>query len=689
MPPRPKRAAAVASASASVSTPTLPAALPLDGCVVAFRGSFPGQKQADLSEKATRLGARVPKSLTKDATHLITTQSDFDEPSSKVYNAKERGIHIVSIDWMLHSEQSNSRQQETLYSFDNTATVINGGSQPAVTSTPPSPIASKKRQASPTIIDSSPEAKPQQKKTKLSAVAKDGKAPVLGQEQIAKSLDVQVPVDEGCPLTGYEVHIDEDCVIWDAALNQTNAGNNNNKFYRIQILVNSAKQYQTWTRWGRVGERGQSGILGDGSLLDAKAYFEKKFKDKTGLTWENRTGDPKPKKYVFLEKCYQPDSDDDDAKPVDEANDKGVETARKPPTCTLDLEVQKLMELIFNQKYFAAAMTDLNYDVDKLPLGRLSKATIMRGFQALKDLSERLDSPAGQYSIADLSNLYYSLIPHNFGRNRPPVISNKATVKREIELLENLADMKEAANILKEEIGGRGDLHPLDRHYLGLGLEEMTPLDPKSMEFALLGDYLMNTRGHTHYANYSIETIFRIERHGEKERFIANKQSDRRLLWHGSRATNFGGILSQGLRIAPPEAPATGYMFGKGVYLADMSSKSANYCYSGISDGTALLLLCEADLGAPMLELTGSDYNAGEHAKAKGLSSTWGKGTTGPSAWKDASCVHPSLAGIKMPDTSQGPPGPTGVQDAHLLYNEYICYDVSQIRLRYLLRVKM
>ena len=32
------------------------------------------------------------------------------------------------------------------------------------------------------------------------------------------------------------------------------------------------------------------------------------------------------------------------------------------------------------------------------------------------------------------------------------------------------------------------------------------------------------------------------------------------LLWHGSRLTNWCGILSQGLRIAPPEAPVTGYM---------------------------------------------------------------------------------------------------------------------------------
>ncbi|KAJ0024801.1 hypothetical protein Pint_07069 [Pistacia integerrima] len=37
----------------------------------------------------------------------------------------------------------------------------------------------------------------------------------------------------------------------------------------------------------------------------------------------------------------------------------------------------------------------------------------------------------------------------------------------------------------------------------------------------------------------------------------------RMLLWHGSWLTNFVGILSQGPRIAHPEAPATGYM----VYL--------------------------------------------------------------------------------------------------------------------------
>ena len=163
---------------------------------------------------------------------------------------------------------------------------------------------------------------------------------------------------------------------------------------------------------------------------------------------------------------------------------------------------------------------------------------------------------------------------------------------------------------------------------------------------------------------------------------------NRRLLWHGSRSTNFGGILSQGLRIAPPEAPVNGYMFGKGVYFADISSKSAGYCASYASRNTGLMLLCEVQLGDPMQELVHSSYTAGDDAKANGKLATLGMGSTTPKGWKDAACVHPSLQGVSMPDVS------FGLETDHntprsLLYNEYIVYDVAQIRQRYLLKVKM
>lgn len=472
---------------------------------------------------------------------------------------------------------------------------------------------------------------------------------------------------------------------------QTNAKDNVNKFYRIQVLVGPNNDCKTWTRWGRVGEVGQSMVLGDGSLANAKKHFEKKFKDKSGLLWTERMESPKPGKYVFIERSYEPESDDEN-KPLKSRVDE-----RKPPPCTLDPAVQDLMQLIFNQKYFAATMSDMNYDDKKMPLGKLSQATILRGFGVLKSLSAMIEdsgSAPGSTSVDSLSDMFYSIIPHRFGNRtiRPPVINNMAMVKQEIELLETLADMKSASDIMKPEIDELNRVHPLDRQFRGLGMDEMMPLDPKGNEYQLLETYLMTTRGQTHVANYNVETIFRIERHGERGRFdesvFAGPTRDRRLLWHGSRATNFGGILSQGLRIAPPEAPATGYMFGKGIYLADMSSKSANYCCPYISDGTALLLLCEAELGKPMRELTSHDYNAAENAKNDGCWSTFGKGQTGPSLWTDASCLHPSLKGVKMPATDRTPPGPTGVCST-LYYNEYICYDVSQVRLRYLFRVKM
>ena len=155
-----------------------------------------------------------------------------------------------------------------------------------------------------------------------------------------------------------------------------------------------------------------------------------------------------------------------------------------------------------------------------------------------------------------------------------------------------------------------------------------------------------------------VEEIFRIERNGEFDRFnkspYAKLKGDRRLLWHGSRCTNFGGILSQGLRIAPPEAPVNGYMFGKGVYLADISSKSAGYCQYQTSGGIGLLLLCEAELGKPILELTNAEYTAGELAKEKGCYATWGKGMTGPVGWKDAESVNKNLKGVMMVSPEQG-----------------------------------
>ncbi|KAL2068412.1 hypothetical protein VTL71DRAFT_16510 [Oculimacula yallundae] len=680
---------------------------PLQGCIIALSGTFPGRSQTVIEDDLIiTLGGILAKSVTADTTHLVTSDKDFAKPSAKVTKAKSLGIHIVSMSWLEDCLEQATKLDETNYTL--------GGQAPpaasATTLTPPptngkgKAKATKKRTAAAAVVDDEDDeedVKPQTKKVTKPAGAVDtnGEASQAteGKTNVATLSYLKIPVDEHCSLANYQVYIDADKVIYDASLNQTNSGANNNKFYLIQLLHNNG-DYKTWTRWGRVGVKGQSSLLGNGTLSDALKNFDKKFKEKSGLSWEDRAGKPKAGKYTYIERSYTEDSDEEDTEPKVKAESEEKEAA---PESKLPVAVQDLMELIFNAQYFAATMAHLNYDVNKMPLGKLAKSTIVNGYQALKNISDLINDPSlaqseygtnYQSALEMQSNSFYSYIPHVFGMNRPPIINNQDMLNREVELLDSLSDMKDTANLMKKETKDAEKINALDKQFRGLGMEEMTPLKRDSTEFTELKKYLVETRGATHTANYHVDQIFRIERQGEKDRFdsspFAGPPRDRRLLWHGSRTTNFGGILSQGLRIAPPEAPVSGYMFGKGIYLADMSSKSANYCCSHISNGHVLLLLCEAELGDPKQELTDASYTAGEDAKAKGMFSTWGMGMTGPKVWKDAEAIHPSLKGVQIPDVSS-PPGHTGVPNAYLMYNEYITYDVSQVRLRYLLRVRM
>ncbi|RBR06655.1 uncharacterized protein FIESC28_10970 [Fusarium coffeatum] len=745
--------------SAAASAP--PADPPLDGCAIAVSGKFEeiGHSHSSLEALIRKHGGSFTRSVTKATTHVVSTDDDFNQQSNKVTAAHAKGLPILNPSWLIDTDSKGTKQNPDDYSWSSSTNGAAKGTAKATTNgtsskrSPPAaddedeedsqPRAKRARSASVAPTKSKPkatkkgakaqadveeeseeDAKPKSK-AKAKAPAKKatkGKAAVkaepesedeveenlkeekqVAEGQFIKKKDAAIPLDEYCTLPTYQVYVDPGSgLIYDASLNQTNAGNNNNKFYRIQVLKDpKSATFKTWTRWGRVGEMGQKAVLGNGSLDDAVKVFQKKFKDKSGLSWDNRGDNPKPGKYAFVERSYDDSDDesDDDAGAVKKEN--GDEDDVPEPECKLEKPVKELMELIFNQQYFQQAMTSLNYDANKLPLGKLSKATITRGFQQLKDLAALFDDPSLAQSkhgkslgaiTQELSNMFYSLIPHAFGRQRPPVINTETMLKKEIELLESLSDMKEAVEIMKSDRKTRDTVHPLDRQFAGLGMEEMTPLEHDSNEFSYLQNYLHGSKGATHHVNYTVKDIFRIERQGECKRFDESEfskiSSDRRLLWHGSRTTNYGGILSQGLRIAPPEAPVSGYMFGKGIYLADMSSKSANYCCSYNSGGEALLLLCEAELGDPIQKLNDSSYEAGETAKKQGMHSTWGQGQTGPSKWIDAGAAHESLKGIKMPDP-EIKPGNTNIPGAWLQYNEYICYDVAQVKLRYLLRVKM
>ena len=429
-------------------------------------------------------------------------------------------------------------------------------------------------------------------------------------------------------------------------------------------------------------------------LESALKEYNKKFKDKSGLTWDERGEEPKKGKYTFLEKNYE--DDDDDAGPVkkeEDDDDQSIQTSSSLPMPT-----QRLIELIFNENHFNSVLENIGYNQEKLPLGKLGKSTIEKGFGHLKELSSLIRHPSlaqNKYSISqaeaieDFTNRYYSTIPHIFGRNRPPMINTSDRLQQEVAMLDTLTDMEVANSIMKttdSKAKDSGSISQIDKRFEQLNLNECSPLDHKSEEYQGLKNYLINTAGHTHNIRYRLQDIWRIERQGEVDRFSKSeyssiKDKNRRLLWHGSRTTNYGGILSQGLRIAPPEAPVNGYAFGKGVYLADISTKSANYCMSSVSGNHGLLLLCEAELGNPMYELLGGDSMAQEKSKEAGAIATHGVGRTVPQGWVDAGdVISKHLEGVLMPDPTKEPSDQKHHPSAYLQYNEYIVYNVAQIQ---------
>lgn len=65
-----------------------------------------------------------------------------------------------------------------------------------------------------------------------------------------------------------------------------------------------------------------------------------------------------------------------------DANEKArqEETKGEYEQSKLDGQVQELIEFIFDHKLMEASVVNMNYDVKKMPLGELSKETILKAY---------------------------------------------------------------------------------------------------------------------------------------------------------------------------------------------------------------------------------------------------------------------------------------------------------------------
>jgi poly [ADP-ribose] polymerase len=485
-------------------------------------------------------------------------------------------------------------------------------------------------------------------------------------------------VDEHCPHSKNGKVVDD----WDAMLNQTNIGANNNKFYVIQ-LVQAGGKYYAWTRWGRVGEVGQSALLGDGSLDDAKKSFKAKFRDKTSNAWEDRAKFvAKAGKYTLIEiersaaAAAKAAEVEEKLKAIDKEAAKLQPKPRGVAPCKLHASLVNLMSLIFDHDMFRGAMASFDIDVKKMPLGQLTKGQVQKGYEVLEELETAIDKRKAKL-ITELSSRFYTLIPHAFGRRVPPPIDATDLLQKKFDMLNVLNDIEIALGLQKKGKEETGEMelmpHPADEHYRTLKAD-LEWVDPTTREFNILKTYMEMTGGH-----YKLNLVdaFRVDRKGERDRFTTHGDIvERKLLWHGTNVAVVAAIIGSGLRIMPH----SGGRVGKGIYLASENGKSAGYV--GWAGKTGVMFLAEAALGR---EHTITRDNGSLRCAPKGCDCIVARGHTEPDPEHDIvwefegkKVVIPQGKPIRQPQYS----GSSFTQSEYLLYKE------SQARLRYVLRVQ-
>jgi len=165
-----------------------------------------------------------------------------------------------------------------------------------------------------------------------------------------------------------------------------------------------------------------------------------------------------------------------------------------------------------------------------------------------------------------------------------------------IELIRLLRDLTITKQILLGARYRQSSMNPIDYAYSALQVG-IKALKTDSMEHKCLLRYIDNTCTD---GDVVIRNIYTLD-DGKEACDIPNK----RLLFHGSRNENIVGILKHGLLIAPPEAPHSGFAFGKGVYFADQFQKA--YGYTSGSQSRSFVFVAEVALGESYLP-TGCEY---------------------------------------------------------------------------------
>lgn len=422
-------------------------------------------------------------------------------------------------------------------------------------------------------------------------------------------------------------------------LNKTDLVENSNKFFSLELQESRQGTFRVLTNYGRVGHAGVMDGRYFKTQYDAEAEYDRILRSKTS-----------PKKGYVKVAVAKAAVGSEVARQkvlVTDLPKNAKVTSKVLSSSKLHKEIQTFVAQVYED---ATEKLTQSYNVTisdqgvQTPLGALSQGQLDLGKTILKDIRKYLQdtpTPKQKSILIQLTGKYFSNIPRILPHRPDPEEVAILDVKK--------ADAEEELLLLMQDVFDlKGEVtSDIDHKYEALKTQ-IGFLDPLSSEYQRIVSYVKKSESRHHDITVKINRIFQLDLQADSPRFNPSTISPVRELFHGTRNSNILGISTKGLMVAPKNVPSTGYMFGKGIYFADQSTKSTQYSvgrYTGGNGGkdNAFLFLADVAVGR-MKEYQNSHYQ-----------------DTAP----------------------QGYHSVKGVAGSSLLHNEYIVYNVNQARIRF------
>jgi poly [ADP-ribose] polymerase len=517
---------------------------------------------------------------------------------------------------------------------------------------------------------------------------------------------LRTPPEEGSAVLrvhrGYEqtgrtrfakIVVDDDGVtVYNANFTQTDLKTGVNRFYVVQLLQLSApfSGYEIFCHWGRIGSKWEEEYFSKlrdsfqtysfANKSEAIADFKKWFGKKTGNDWEQRHDfRTRPGLYGFVE--------------LSGVVNGGAQQEERGRSSTqpssLDGRVAQLVKLLFDEDTILHSMRTADINLEEMPLGQVTLERVEQAKTVLARVSDLLsERPSSSVTTTQevriwesrleaASTEYFRTIPST----NASLLDDSAKVFARLQVLDMLADIALAQRMSSKS-----------KSVDDLAAElkcSITALPSSDMTFKSILESLKNTSepavdkgrlcGFVGNSSVELLEIFELDRMGEREAFAKHSdKSERQLLWHGTNIATAAAIVSSGLRIM-----GSGGRVGRGIYLADEANKSGHYVRTS-QDGTGVMFLAEAALGKQFNVFKETSEVHALRQAPPGYDSVKAVGRGCP-----AGHVKLELDGRAVGFATGQATRVREDASSSFSQNEFLVYDESQVRLRYLVLVRL